>query len=156
MAVDWTGVAWNIIDALLMGIPSAVAVPEIQKDYNVEISDLNKLYNLLQKEYNNLSDQGLSKEALKANIKEAMYGTNPLGDWRRILEDKYQGLGSEISRIDSQKQDLNEKIKKTADSISDVTKEAADATYMGNIVDKAADKFGLNVQPLMNKDKGFK
>lgn len=131
--VDWGSVAWNLVDAILMGIPSAVVVPEVQKQYNIEISDLNKLYNLLNKEYNQLSDQGLSNDSIKGKLKEAMYGTNPLGAWRATLEDKYKQLEKKGEEIDDKKKQLNNQIHQVSDALAAKTSAAADANYIGKI-----------------------
>lgn len=133
---DWNAVAFNLIDALLLGIPSAVVVPEVSRQYDIEIADLNRLYSLLQKEYNNISDQLSSNADVKSQLNAALSRMSPLGDWYNQIRDKYDKVNIQDSKLAQEARDVGQQIKQVADKLTNAQTEQARQSSLGGVASK--------------------
>lgn len=128
---DPTPMFMNLVDAILMGVPSSMIVPEIAKDYDIEIADLNRIYNQLNKELNNLSDVGISLSDAKNEIKEAMYQSGPLGAIRANLSDKYKAINRSIDNNRAEIEKKTAELRDTSNKIADAQRRSARSSSIG-------------------------
>lgn len=131
MDVDVGRILLNIADAVTLGIPSTVILSEIQEQYDVELADLNRLYNALQQEYSNLGSQYDSASSFLNDVKTDLYSATPLGSAYSVLRDKYQSAKARVDTISDAMNANTTKVRETADKIASTQKEASSSTSLG-------------------------
>lgn len=128
---DPDAVIANLVDAIFMGIPSSAVVPEISRKYDIEIADLNRTYNQLNKELNNLMDKGISLSDAKNEIRDVMYQSGPLGAIRADLSKKYKEISREIEANKKEQDDRIARMSKTANKLAETQKAASRSSTLG-------------------------
>lgn len=87
---------FDVADALMWGVPSSAILPKINEEYEMELSDVNKLIALVSKELNEanvaLTDAASAKEVLE----RALMSTGPIGDFADSLAKKYTPVAKDF------------------------------------------------------------
>lgn len=126
-------IAVDIADGLTLGIPSQLLLTDLRNKYDVEIGDLEQIYEMLSQQYNELISSGT--EATAQRLLSELDGYSPFGRLRSIIEDKYnqakvkateerEQLADVSNRMASVSRDIS---KKMAERDQTLGKRAADA-----------------------------
>lgn len=126
--VDVVQAIVDIIDGVLLGIPSNILMGDISHKYNIEIADLQRTYDLLSQEYNNDLDLRNALENKQYEILNSLSTTSPLGAWRNELQHRYNDLGQKKEQLSSRLKQTNQKMVETSTALTKKQLEAGSST----------------------------
>lgn len=129
-----SSMAINLLDAVMLGIPGSIFLPELSNKYNIELNALNQLYNILNKEYSAALEQGAKLSELKNDLKTKMYEAGPLGAIRENLTQQFNQASTDLEENREVTNQLSGKLSSVGNQISKVSAEANKASTLGGAV----------------------
>lgn len=141
--VDWTQVIIDVIDGIAFGIPSTILLQDVSKDYDIEIADLQRAYDILNKEYNNNAELRSSIQNKQYSILNSMYSMSPLGAWKQDLQNKYKNLSNQYDDLTTKAQNINASLAETSTKLAETQREANKTLGDESMRHKVAQKLGI-------------
>lgn len=135
--MDAASVIIDIIDALLLGTPSAVFRDELVKKYQLEIAEANTLVRAAEREINTLDRSIASRQDMINVLREALNEHSPFGTAFKRISD----------RIESEK-------RKQQQEYEDVATQQRKANEASVKIDEAYNKLNVSLGNLVSDTQG--
>lgn len=88
--VNWYQFTIDLIDAVLMGIPSATIAQQINQQYAIEYGQLLQIIEGLQAKANSADLRAMDEASKASQLRDALYGANPMGAAYSMLRERVQ------------------------------------------------------------------